>query len=90
MSFSVQLSPHAARQYRQLDPPIKAQVQIAIDSLRHTPAGGSKIDRLKGRLHAYDRYRTRDYRILYVIDNAKRGVYIDYIQHRRDVYRDLE
>ena len=90
MTYNVQLSPHAAKQYRKFDPPIKAQVQAAIDSLQHTPASGSKIDRLKGRLHAYYRYRTGDYRILYVIDHASRSVYIDYIQHRRDVYRDLE
>ena len=90
MIYKVQLSPHAAKQYTKLDPVIKPSLQSAIDALQRAPLAGPKIKRLKGRLHAYSRYRVGDYRIVYAVDQRERFVYIDCIQHRRDVYRDIE
>ena len=90
MAYKVQLSPHAARQYKKLDPPIKSSVQSGIDVLTHAPLTGSNIKRLKGRLHDYYRYRVGDYRIAYTVSHPDRVVYVDYIQHRKDVYRSME
>ena len=90
MTYDVQLSPHAARQYKKLDPSITPAIQAGIDALQHAPLAGSKVKRLKGRLHAYYRYRVGDYRIVYAVDQRTHGVYVDYIQHRREVYRNVE
>ena len=90
MTYKVQLSPHAARQYKKLDPSIKFSIQVGIDALTHTPLTGSNIKQLKGRLHDYYRYRVGDYRIAYTVNHPDRLVYVDYIQHRKDVYRSTE
>lgn len=90
MTYKVVLSPHAARDYRKLPPDILSQVRDALDVLTHEPIAGAKIKQLKGRLHAYHRYRVGDYRVVYVADRAAHVVYVDYIQHRRDVYRDID
>ena len=89
MTYKVVLSPHAARDYKKLNPSLKPKIQAAIDSLQHQPLSGPKIKRLKGRLREYYRYRMDDYRIVYTLAED-RIVYIDYIQHRKDVYRNIE
>jgi mRNA interferase RelE/StbE len=90
VSYKVVLSPHAARDYKKLNPAVKTQIQQAVDSLTKNPVAGSKIKRLKGRLSEYYRYRAGDYRVVYAIDQAKRTVFVDYVQHRKDVYREAE
>ncbi len=87
MTYNVQLSPHAGGQYKKLDPSIKPHLQQALDTLQQQPLSGPKIKRLKGRLREYYRYRVGDYRVLYVVDQPTHTVYVDYIQHRKDVYR---
>ena len=89
MTCSVKLSPHAARSYQKLDPSIRPRVQAAIDALQHhLPTG--QIKRLKGRLHDYYRLRVGDYRVLYTVNRSEHLVWVDYIQHRKDVYRHLK
>lgn len=61
----------------------------AIESLERQPIHGAKIKRLKGRLHDYYRYRVGDYRIVYTIDPTSQVIYIDYLDHRREIYRGL-
>ena len=90
MTYKLQLSPHAARQYKKLDPSVKSSIRAALESLVHQPLIGPKIKRLKGRLHDYYRYRAGDHRILYAVVQPDRAVYVDYIQHRKDVYRDAD
>ena len=90
MIYKVQLSPHAARQYKKLDPSLKSSIQSGIDVLARSPLTGSHVKRLKGRLHEYHRYRIGDYRIVYTVSHQDRIVYVDYIQHRNDVYRSME
>ena len=90
MTYKVELSPHAVREYKKLDPTIRTHVQTGIDALQHNPLAGSKIKRLKGRLREYCRYRVGDYRIVYAVDRKERRVFVDYIQHRKEVYRAVE
>lgn len=87
MTYKVELSPHALREYQRLDASIRPDVQAGLDALQQNPLTGPKIRRLKGRLHAYHRYRAGAYRIVYAADPRERKVYVDYIQHRKDVYR---
>ena len=89
MTYKILLSPHAVRQYKKLEPSVKPSVQAGIDILQRAPLAGPKIKRLKGRLHAYYRYRVGDYRIVYTVDAQEHAVYIDYIQHRKDIYREM-
>ena len=87
MTYSVKLSPHAARQYSKLDPSMTPRLKAALDTVQHRPLTGPKVKRLKGRLHEYYRYREGDYRIVYTVAQRDRTVYVDYIQHRKDAYR---
>ena len=87
MTYSVKLSPHAAKQYRRIDGPIKSRLHAAFDTLQTSPASGPNVKPLKGQLRRYFRYRVGDYRIIYTIAMPERIVYVDYIQHRKDVYR---
>ena len=87
MTYSVRLSPRAARDYKKLEASIKLEVQAGLDVLQDHPLSGPKIKRLKGRLHDYWRYRVGDYRIVYAVDQPARAVYVEYLQHRKDVYR---
>lgn len=86
VTYRIQLSPHALKEYRKLDPSLRLPLQAAMDALQENPVSGAKIKRLKGRLHDYYRCRVGDYRILYVVDRTERLVRVDYIQHRKDVY----
>ena len=90
MTYSVRLSPHAVREYKKLDPSIRPSIQAGIDALQRSPLAGPKIKRLKGRLQAHHRYRVGDYRIVYTVAQHEPVVYVDYIQHRKDVYRGLD
>ena len=89
MTYKVRLSPHAVRDYKKLDVSIKSHIKAALDALEHNPFRGSQIKRLKGRLHEYYRYRVSDYRIVYAVVKKECVVYVDHIQHRRDVYRSV-
>lgn len=90
MTYRVQLSPHAVREYKKLDAVVKPDIAAALDALQHQPLAGLKIKRLKGRLRDYYRYRVGDYRIAYVVDTKARTVFVDYIQHRGEIYRHME
>ena len=90
MNYKVALSPHALKEYKKLNQTIRPQIQEGIDALRKSPVTGSKVKQLKGRLREYYRYRSGDYRIIYAVHQKERVVFVDYIQHRKDVYRDAE
>jgi mRNA interferase RelE/StbE len=90
VTYNVRLSPPAVRAYHHLDPSIRSQIQTGLDALRSHPTAGPKVKRLKGRLRDYYRYRIGDYRIVYTIVQREHAVYVDYIQHRKDIYRRME
>ena len=89
MTSSLRLSPHAIKPYTKLEASVKSAVQAALDALQAHPLHGPKIKRLKGRLREYFRYRVGDYRIvyMYMVDPHARIVSVDYMQHRKDIYR---
>ncbi len=55
--------------------------------LQKSPHVGPNIKKLKGEFSFAYRYRIGRYRIIYVIDDEEKTVYLTNIQHRRDVYR---
>ena len=66
---------------------MKPRIRAGLDALRTHPTDGTAIKRLKGHLREYFRYRVGDYRLVYTVEQKSRVVYVDYIQHRKDVYR---
>ena len=90
MICKVRLSPHAVNEYKKLPSDIKPEIQEGLDSLAKSPFAGPKVKRLKGRLREYFRYRVQDYRIVYTVDQKAAIVYVDYIQHRREIYRNIK
>lgn len=87
MTYKVVLSPAGEKAYRKLDPSVTPPIQAAIDALAVHPLSGPQITRLKGRLREYLRVRVGDYRIVYAVATPERTVYVEYLQHRKDVYR---
>ena len=90
MTYSVKLSPPAAKAYKKLDPSVKPRLLAALDALQRQPMAGPQITRLKGRLREHLRCRASDYRIVYPVVQHERTVYVEYLQHRKDVYRHRE
>ncbi|MFQ5839848.1 MAG: type II toxin-antitoxin system RelE/ParE family toxin [Candidatus Methylomirabilales bacterium] len=87
MHYRILLSPHAAKAYRRAPSELKSRLDRAIEDISRSPRRGPQIKRLQGLLKEYYRYRIGDYRVLYTLSSERREVYIDYIQHRKDVYR---
>jgi mRNA interferase RelE/StbE len=55
--------------------------------LQKAPQAGPQIKKLKGEFPYLYRYRVGKYRIMYLIDDAERAVYLTDIQHRKNAYR---
>jgi mRNA interferase RelE/StbE len=87
VTYRVALSPAAAKHYRKRLPEVAARIRRGIDEIQHAPFDGPQIKRLRGQLRIYYRYRVGDYRIVYTVDRTTHRIYVDYIQHRRDIYR---
>ena len=54
--------------------------------LKRNPYYGPNIKRLKGRYTDFYRFRIRDYRLFYTIDNKEIIIFIIAIKHRKDAY----
>ncbi len=84
MSYTVELTPGARRDFRALTPAIQNRVREAISRLAQEPrpAGCRKLTNR-------DAWRIRigDYRVIYQIQDDKLVVLVVEIGHRRDVYR---
>ena len=85
MSYQVEITPAAVRDFKRLPSEVIRKVDAAILELEQTPRpqGCTKLE------GSEDEYRARvgDYRILYVIDDKAKLVTIAHVRHRRDAYR---
>lgn len=84
MSYTVMLSPAAARQLRKFDPEVRRRIQAAIDLLAENPRPPAAT-RLVGGAGEL-RVRTGDYRVIYEIHDGELLVLVLRMAHRRDVY----
>ena len=84
MSYTVMLSPAAARQLRKFDPEVRRRIQAAIDLLAENPRPPAAT-RLVGGAGEW-RVRTGDYRVIYEIHDGELLVLVLRMAHRRDVY----
>lgn len=85
MTYSVTLTPAAARQLRKLDPQSRRRIQATIDILATEPRPPA-VTRLVGGAGEW-RVRTGDYRVIYEIHEHVVLVLVLRMGHRRDIYR---
>lgn len=87
MTYSIHLSPGAARQLRKLDGSARRRIQAAIELLADEtrPAGAKMLVGGDGEW----RVRTGDYRIVYEIHDDILVILVVALGHRRDIYRRL-
>jgi len=81
MSYSVSLSPAAARQLRKFDPDVRRRIQAAIELLAETPRPPAAT-RLVGGSGEW-RVRTGDYRVIYEVHERELLVLVLQMGHRR-------
>ena len=77
----------AVKYYEGLDDKTAWRVNKAIDEIRKDPCHGSHIKKLKGKLKGKYRYDTDSLRIVYIVDEEKKTIYIEAIGPRGDVYK---
>jgi len=86
-SFNVILKPSAERELRKLPRKLVPRAVQLMDGRKSDPFG-PPARKLSGHERMY-RLRVGDYRIVYEVDIEARQVTVQYIRHRRDVYRNL-
>jgi mRNA interferase RelE/StbE len=84
MNYQVQLSAHAARQLRKLDPTSRRRIQAAIELLATNPRPPAAKQLVGG--SGEWQVRTGDYRVIYEIHDEELLVLVLRIGHRREVY----
>ena len=85
MSYQVELSKQAEKQFKALPQQIQKRLQLRIDALTENPRP-SGVKKLEGAESQY-RIRVRNYRIVYDIQDAILLILIVRIGHRIEVYR---
>jgi mRNA interferase RelE/StbE len=85
VSYQVEFSASAAREFRKLPAAVRMSLAPKIDALARNPRpGGTK--KLVGERNGW-RLRVGDYRMLFEIHDSDRRILIVTIGHRREVYR---
>lgn len=83
--YSILLKPSVEKDLRKLPSPTVRHIFDAIAQLAEAPCIPPDI-KLTGTDRTW-RHRVGDYRIIYVLDSANATIIINYIRHRREVYR---
>jgi mRNA interferase RelE/StbE len=83
--YSVKIKSSAAKEFQKLTPSVKNDVIKAIEQLKSEPRGQT-TKKLSGRTDSH-RIRVRDYRILFIIDDAAKVVTIVAISKRDKAYK---
>jgi mRNA interferase RelE/StbE len=84
VTYTVALSPAAARQLRKFDPHARRRIQAAIELLAADPRPPAAVQLVGGA--GEWRVRTGPYRIIYDIEDDRLLVLVLTVGHRRDVY----
>lgn len=85
MTYSIEFSKRAERQFNTLPQQIQKRLQLRIDALATNPhpRGAKKLEENENRY----RIRVGDYRIIYEVQDVALVVILVRIGHRREVYR---
>ncbi|MBA2662863.1 MAG: type II toxin-antitoxin system RelE/ParE family toxin [Bradymonadaceae bacterium] len=84
MSYTVELTKSAAREFKKLERAIQVRVAQAIDALKDEPRPEG-VRKLSGAENLW-RVRVGDYRIIYSIEDDILLVTLVRVRHRRDAY----
>ena len=85
MSYQIEFSRHADRQFRSLSSQVQRRLRRKIDTLAVSPRPKGS-EKLSGADQLY-RIRVGDYRVVYAIQDARLVVLVVKVGHRREVYR---
>lgn len=85
MTYTVEFSTAARRQFRKLPRNVQTIIQHEVDALADEPRPHG-VEKMSGEDNAY-RVRVGDYRIVYEIHDAVLVVVVVRVGHRREVYR---
>ncbi len=81
MTFSVLLTPRAARSLRKLERSVGKRIQKSLDELAQNPESGEQL-----RPSKFWKIRLGDYRAIYEIERSQRQVIVLFVGHRKNVY----
>ena len=88
MTYTVQFSAFAAKQYRKLDAFDKRQIDSFIaDYLEGTASPRAHGKPLKGALAGFWRYQVGNYRLIADIQDNVCTIFVVKVGHRREIYR---
>lgn len=85
--YSITFARSARKELDRLPPDLAERVLTRIEALSENPRPAG-VTKLRGQKNLW-RLRVGDYRVVYAIDDAAKGVDVSIIRHRREVYRDL-
>ena len=85
--YDLLLTREAQRAYEQADATLVKKLHRCFEQLCQDPYPHPNTKRLKGPLAGCYRYRLRDWRVVYRVEEDGRVVIILLIAHRRDAYR---
>lgn len=87
MSYTVRLRPSAKKRLDASPVSLRERILAALGALETDPRPAGSIVIEGGERHR--RIRVGDYRVNYLVNDDDRSVFVDRIDHRRDVYRRL-
>jgi mRNA interferase RelE/StbE len=87
MSYRLEFTKPAAKQFKALPPPVQQRLQPTIEALATDPRPAGMV-KLSGEADLY-RIRVGEYRIVDTIQDDQLLVLVVVVAHRREVYRRL-
>jgi len=85
--YAVRLALGAQKTFEDADAALQRKLDRCWTVLASDPRRHPNIRKLKGKLSAYWRFRVGAIRVIYRIDDPRQTVWVEAIEHRRDVYR---
>ncbi len=85
MAYSVRVLPAALKSLKRLPADVRRRIVERVSALAEDPRPAGSL-KLRGADDLY-RFRVRDYRVLYSIEDELLTVLVVRVGHRRDVYR---
>ncbi len=85
MSYTIEFSPRAARQFKDLPKQVQVRLKTKIDALSENPRPRG-VEKLKGEDDLY-RIRVGDFRVIYQVKDNALIVLIVKIGDRKEVYQ---
>ncbi len=86
--YKIFLTKGAVKYYKKCDPATQSRLDKCFEDLKKDPVNSSNVKRLHGELTGFFRYRTRNLRLVYKVDDNQ-IVIIVAIGARGDIYKKM-